>query len=505
VIEGPLRHELARLTRALRRHAAVNAAAVGGLAALVAGTLLAVLSRLVPLLTRQQLALALAWGVTLGSVAGALLGWTWPRPLRRRLRRLDRGLGLADRLTTAWELATGRIAAPPALISCQREETLEAARRVDPRAAYPPRPPARVRRVLALLALVLVPLLLLPNPQEEELARRIAARERAEREAERVESLIETVAETPAFDPATREAALQALEEALAVLRDPAASEEGRRAALTEAERRLSALQRPEASARVRRLAEAAPLSEEEVLRPLVEALEAGDPEAAADYLRALLEPGGEPLTLEESLALADALSEMAERLAGSDPGLAERFREVAGEIYTGDRQDAAEALNRAAEALSEAGQAQAPNEALETAQGQLQAAREGLGGEGDGQGTGRTAGDGGEQGAPGAQGTAGEGAGPDAAGHQEDAGSGAPYGAAGERVSGQGGEVTLPRSPVEGETPRVEPGAPNPARVPYEQVYVDYADAAEAELSRRALPPALRGYVRDYFGALGE
>ncbi len=46
-------------------------------------------------------------------------------------------------------------------------------------------------------------------------------------------------------------------------------------------------------------------------------------------------------------------------------------------------------------------------------------------------------------------------------------------------------------------------PGASNPSLVPYDQVYGEYRDAAGDALDRSAIPPHLKGYVRDYFGEL--
>lgn len=46
-------------------------------------------------------------------------------------------------------------------------------------------------------------------------------------------------------------------------------------------------------------------------------------------------------------------------------------------------------------------------------------------------------------------------------------------------------------------------PGGNNPSLVPYEQVYGQYRDAASEALDRSAIPPHLKGYVRDYFGQL--
>jgi hypothetical protein len=39
--------------------------------------------------------------------------------------------------------------------------------------------------------------------------------------------------------------------------------------------------------------------------------------------------------------------------------------------------------------------------------------------------------------------------------------------------------------------------------RVPYQEVYADYAASAEAKLSRQAYPPGLRAYIQTYFSNL--
>ncbi len=68
-----------------------------------------------------------------------------------------------------------------------------------------------------------------------------------------------------------------------------------------------------------------------------------------------------------------------------------------------------------------------------------------------------------------------------------------------GEHVNGQQGQ-----SGSEQVRPgQFGPGAANAAQVPYEQVYNEYNDAAGEALDRSAIPPHLKGYVRDYFSEL--
>ncbi len=68
-----------------------------------------------------------------------------------------------------------------------------------------------------------------------------------------------------------------------------------------------------------------------------------------------------------------------------------------------------------------------------------------------------------------------------------------------GEQVNGQQGQ-----SGSEQVRPgQFGPAAANAAQVPYEQVYNEYNDAAAEALDRSAIPPHLKGYVRDYFSEL--
>lgn len=492
-MDAELRHEIARLTATLRQRGAVIGATWGICGALSLGLALALLGRLTPLWYRLHLLTGLVAMLLLAFPLGALLGYVWPRPLPGRLRRLERAMGLAERLTTAWELAQGRIAALPSLATLQAQETLAAVRHSDPRAAFPLRPPRALVRGTLLVAVLLTITLALPNPQEQVLTRRIEEQQAATAAAEELNAIREAVAESDALSAAEREAALQALDEALATLQDRQSSPAEQQAALNEAEQALQALRSAEAEAQTQRLSEAAPLSTEAVVEPLSAALQRGDIEAAAQYLRDLTDPtSGDPLTAEEMQALADAFEQLADNLQESDAELSEQFRDIAQEIYRGDMAEATEAVNQAADSLSDVAQSNAPNEDLESAQAGVQQAQDSLG-QGQGQSPGAAPGSGQADGSPGGIG-----------GH-EDTGSGAPYGPdTAPRVEDEGGEITIPRETAEGD-PRLTEGSLSAPRVSYREVYADYAAAAEAQMSENAYPPALRAYVREYFGGLGE
>jgi hypothetical protein len=68
-----------------------------------------------------------------------------------------------------------------------------------------------------------------------------------------------------------------------------------------------------------------------------------------------------------------------------------------------------------------------------------------------------------------------------------------------GEQVNGQVGE----NGNEQVRPGQYGPGASNGSQVPYEQVYGEYSDAASEALDRSAIPPHLKGYVRDYFSEL--
>lgn len=517
-MDNSLNREISRLTSALRQHGAVVGAGWGIVAALVAGLIAAITARIMPWLYQTELLLALIWALGSGTLLGAVLGYAWPRPLPQRLRRFDRRLHLANRLTTAWELAQGRIPAPGAMARLQRDETLHTVRTVDPHAAFPARP-SRSAGILALIALLcLVPALLIANPQEAELARREMQQQATEEAITQLEAAHDALAENTALSASERKAALKALEEALSVLRERRSTPDERQAALAEAEHQLANLRSPEAEAQIQRLAEAAPLTTEAIVRPFTEALQQGDTEAAAAYLRDLVDPANErPLTPEEVLALADAFEQLAETLQETDPTLAAQFQDIAQEMYSGDVAEAQQAVAEAAQTLSETAQANAPNQTLAQAQAALQQAQERLGdaqqqttiGEGASGGDAAQAGGAGAQRGQGAnpsQGTTnGSGNGSGNSGHHEDAGSSAPYGTEdAPRIADESGEITLPREEVLG-APQTTTGVPGEARVQYREVYATYAEAAEADLSRNVYPPALRAYVREYFSRLGR
>lgn len=490
----PLAAALRPLYHALRRHDALQGAAWGSVVGLGVALILALAARSAPLWTRPTLLTILGPLLLLCPLWSALLSAFRPLRPASRLRRLERALRLAERLTTAWELHTGRIAASAALQTAQREETARSLEAIHPHRAFPARPPKTALLLAGGLLLALLPALLLPNPQEHILAQRAALQQAAELEAARIEALAESVRQLPNLSPAEREALLQSLETARQTLLDPTASNEARQAALLEAEQQLAALQNtPDLAAEALAAALAsAPLDppSNANARALVEALQRGDLAAAEAQLHQLA--AADALTQEEQLALAESLAQLADAAQPADPALAEAL-ETAAEAL------AAEADSSALEALAETlaqreAAAAATQAALETLQAGLQSGRERLGA------AQRQA----QSAAPGASPALSQQGGVGDAFHSEDSGSAAPYGpSSSARLEETGSEITLPRPVTADGVPVAGPGVELPARVPYRELYPAYAEAAAAALSRQPLPPGLRTAIHTYFSAL--
>ncbi len=469
----------------------------GGIVGLGLGLGLSLAARVWPLLPPRQL-IGLAGFLTLtGVMAGLCIVWLRPRSPFRLARIFDRRFELAERLTTALEITSGRLRTTPALAAAQLADALDAAQRVDLRARLPMRAPRPHVLACAALTLLLALALWLPNPQEKVLLQRAAVKSAIEEEIAALESAREQIAATEGLSAAEREAILEALDEALAQLRESkATAPEEALAALSEAEQALAKMQDPGAQTIRQGLERAAgQMADSDLTRGIAEALARGDYETAAQALASFAGNKGEALTRAEELELARELAEAAKALEGSAPELAEQLSQAAQAIERGDITEAREAIRSAAQQMGAAGERVEGQAAVEGALSQLQEGREQIAQAG---GAEAQSGQGGQQAGAGQQ---------TQAGHSEDAGSAAPYDElyVPYRLGEQGAEIGLGR---EGEEGVVVGESPFPRKegvstVPYREVYAEYAAQAGAALEGSYIPLGLKQYVRDYFSSL--
>jgi hypothetical protein len=342
------------------------------------GLLLALVTRLWPLLLVGQLAALAGASMLIGVTLTLAIVWLRPRALLHQARVFDRRLGLAERLATAAEIGAGRLQTAPAMAEAQLADALAAARHVDVRARLPLRASRRALLVLGVLVVALVVSLWLPNPQQDVLLRQAAVQATVEEQIEDLEAVKEDIAEVEGLTEAEREALLQALEEAIAGLEEGQATTEEALAALSEAEQSLAELQDPGAAQLQSGLERAAEGMEDSALtEEIAEALAEGDYAAAAEALAAYGGEAGEQLTREEALELARELAEAAEALTEVDPELAQRLAEAAEAIETSDIAEAQEAIQAASGQMREAGERVQRQEAVEGTLAELQEGRE--------------------------------------------------------------------------------------------------------------------------------
>ncbi len=507
------------LTRRLRLSHAVKGWGWGLVTGLSTLCAVAVTSRSVPFWTSVEVRRYALWFLLGGSLFGALLGSLWPVPITKRLRLFDLRLGLADRLTTAWELEQGRITAPSQLTQLQLEEAVHEAREADIKLAFPTRP-ARYSILSAFaLTLLLIPALFFPNPQDAVLAERAAEAQFVSQAVEKLTSSWNTLSKHADLTPDERAAALAVLEKALAVLENRQNNLGDKQAALIEAEYQLAQMRTSENAdiaqqiAGITLLSDDSALPDNSVVQRISKALSRGDIDAAAAYLSDLAQAEfGQQLTQDEVQALADIMSQLAAALREQQPEAASALDTATQTIAEDNTSTSREGMQHSGDALSDLAQAQAHDAALQQAQAGLQQAQQSLrqaagqaldSGMGQPRSSEPVSGAGTGQSGSGNEDGAGEGAGSGTDGDGEHAGSvSTSADPEVERLTAIGGEITLPRSSAEG-APLPVPGSPNESRVPYQEVYAEYADAAEAALSRRTYPPLLRDYIRDYFSSL--
>ena len=479
--------------------------------------------------------------------------------LRRRTamqtaRQVDAELGLKEQLATALELTQ---AAPNALddvstilVEKQRVHASSVAQQITN--AQLPLPFLRKPLLAAgVCLLAIMALRLLPNPMDQVLAERAAIAQAAQGQAARMETLRQEVANSMQLPPAEKEELLRQLDELAQQLR---ANQGDREDALAEFSKLAEAL---------RQKLDPAAASHQQALDALAAQLQAlaqnqpnnNSPQDGAEALQQLAASLAE-LTPEGQTELAQALAQLANEAGQSGQSdLAQTLSALAQAVQQGDGATAASAAQSAAEQLAQSQAALSAQAELQQTLDQVQSARQALAQSAQAQQSGGAAGQSGQgqqgqqtgpqgQGQAQANGQQGQG---QASGQQgQNRGQGAGQGGGGSQANsappstGSGRLNRLPgatsamssnaedqlyvpweRQPTNGEELFIPgqdtgqgqsqvntqkdplPGAAAPARIPYQQVYQQYRDAANQNMEQSDIPPGLRDYVRDYFSQL--
>ncbi len=317
------------------------------------GVVLALVSRQRAWLLPEEV-LTITGAISAGlALAGLAVVWAWPRSVAHSARYFDRRFDLKERVSTALELAAGRIAVPGPLAELQLADAAATAGRVRARARLPLRVNWREIAALALLVLLLA-LLLRDNPQ--------AGRLRAERELESaiaaqvaaLEDAIQTIERDPALTQAEQDALTRPLEEARDILEQPGVSQEEAVAALAEASQSLGEMadsMTPQDEAPYQQAAR--PLADSAQTADVADALAKPDLGETADALDDLADDlAAESLDEQEQQNLAERLEQAADAVEEQNPVLAGKLRETADALRSGDLEGAQESLREAGDLL---------------------------------------------------------------------------------------------------------------------------------------------------------
>ncbi len=542
------------LQRRLQWRTAIRAGWMTVGAGLGITAILLIAGRFFPLLPSLSL-LLIGLSLTVVLLAMGQL-WVWFRPLPPDdLARVgDALLGLDERLTTAWELLTGRLETAPMLRDAQLTDALGQLRRANLREALPPvTEPRRMTAVAGLLLALLLSvaaLTVLPNPQNAVLRQRAQLDETLETQITALQQLqTDLLAEPDSALAAQVEPLTDTLSELIEKLQTARADHSAGEAmaALSAAKESLAQMEsaRQPAAQSLQSVAKALAQSDSTTAQQMAQALQTGDARQAADTLA----QAGQSATGDEAQSLAEALSQAAQaaadagnsELAQSLQQAAAALQQAAADGQSQSAQSAQQALQQAAAQLAGAGtQAQAAAQAAQ-ALANIQQAQQTLaqqtGGSGQG-GNQQQAGTGnGQQGTGSGAGVnrgSGTGGGSGSGRGEPGAGNDGLYSVNGANgiiptdnganqnrledyssvfapthIGGEGGDFVVPepQNPNGGIDVGEVPGNPNrdagSATVPYTEVYRQYSNRANAALENNAIPLGMKDYVRQYFGAL--
>ena len=137
--------------------------------------------------------------------------------LLRAARRADEDLGLYERLSSALELELAvnnpGQAFPAELLQAQRGDALISARAIDPRRDLPFSWLRRPLITAAVLGLLTVLSIFIPNPMDDVLEQRRAVARAAAEQADRIEALQQNLAQNPSLTPEEQQELARQLEE----------------------------------------------------------------------------------------------------------------------------------------------------------------------------------------------------------------------------------------------------------------------------------------------------
>jgi hypothetical protein len=347
-----LERQTSRWDQRLRLTASLIWVPRGVMVGLLIGIGVAVISRLRPWLLPEQIALVAGAGVVIGGVGALAVIWLWPRSTTHRARYFDQRFGLKERVSTALEVASGTIPVSDRLTERQLSDAVNAARGVNVAAWLPLRTQWKEMLAVIALAALLIYLLAADNPHTREIRAQRDLQNAINEQAAALEQAIQEIEENAALSAEEQQALTQPLDQALDILQQPDVSQEEAVAALAEAAQSLEDLSdgmSPQQESAYQQAADQ--LAGSDMTGDMADALKKPDLGETAEAMDELADDLGEnELSEQERQELAEKLEQAANALEESNPALAEKLREAARALREGDIEAAQKALREAAE-----------------------------------------------------------------------------------------------------------------------------------------------------------
>lgn len=382
---------LKKVEKRLRFQQAVRLLPYGILAGGLVGLVVAIISRVTPSFTVEQVALIALPALATGILAVLLYAFFRPRKLLDTARRADVALGLKERLSTAVE---GHLNPDGFGYKAMASQQFNDARRVVQN------PPRKVSKALPLgmprnqgfAALALVPLLVvalvLPNPFSDQVKENQSIKSQIQQEAQKIEQLKQQIEkqnpEAAKNDPKTQEL-LKELEQAQKDLLDKSNNKDDALASLQKAEQELQNLADPNKTTAEKAALEnlARSFNSSDATKPAGQALQQNTPDKydnAAKELEKLASGNSlDQLKKDSTQAqqLSDNLAKDAQNFKNTNPDMSQKLQNLSDAVKPNNLQQdpaaAQQALKDVAEGLRQTGQEQQISQQMQQAQSQLQ------------------------------------------------------------------------------------------------------------------------------------
>jgi hypothetical protein len=356
-----LTRQTSRWDRRLRLSASLIWVPRGLMVGLVAGIVVALISRLRPWLLPEQIVVIASVALAISGIAALGLIWLWPRSKTQRARYFDQRFGLKERISTALELAAGLLPYSDQLGERQLNDAVGSAQGVNLAARLPLR--VYWREIVAVIALVLLLgyLLIVDNPMNQQIRSQRDWQNALDSQIANLDENIQRIEQNPALSAEQKDALTQPLQQARDILQQKGVTQEEAVAASQSLKDQTNGMSTEQQTAYQNA---ASQLGRTGLTGDMADALQKPDLNAAANAMDDMSQQlGNSELSQQQQQQVADQLDSAAQQMQQADPQTAQHLSQAAKALRSGDQQAAQQAMQQAADSAREQ-QAQNQNSA---------------------------------------------------------------------------------------------------------------------------------------------